>query len=152
MGEEDGGTSSEGAQLSADRLTSIASGREADTLDLGVGVDYAEDSGVKRCVVSMTLWLARVVTRLSEVASVRRPSVVVSSMGCRETEQDILLYFSGASVRHSSTRGGCADEEGVYGLAERKEGTSAVLPWSYGTAGAKVVEAALSWTVLFEFG
>ena len=113
MGKEDGGKSSEGAQLSAERLRSISSGREADTLDLGVVVDHAEGSGVERCVVSMTLWLARVVTRLSEVASVRRPSVVVSSMGCRETEKDILLYFSGASVRHSSTRGGCADEEGV---------------------------------------
>ena len=120
MREGGDGTSSEVARLSAECSTSTASGGEAEALDLGGGVD-AEGSRVERWVVSRLLCVGREVTGLGGVVSVRRLSVVVWSMVCRETEQDILLFRSGASVRVSSTR------------------TGAVLPWPCGTAGVKVV-------------
>ena len=96
--------------------------------------------------------VARVVTGLSEVAGLQRLSVVVWSMGCDETEAGALLSCGDASGMLSSLRSGGADEEGLYGLPERKGGAGAVLPWSCGTAGAKAVEPGSSWTLLVEPG
>lgn len=90
------------------------------------------------------------VTGLGEVASVRRLSMVVWSTGCREIEENILLFRGSTSVRPSSTGSGCGDEEGAYGLPEREDETCAVLSWSCGTAGAEAVEAESSWTLLVE--
>ena len=76
---------------------------EDDALDLGGGVDAeGEGSGVERCIVSMLPCVARVVTRLGEVAGVRRLSVVVWSMCCKKTEEDILFFRGDAFVIFSS--------------------------------------------------
>ena len=151
MGESDGGMSSVRAQLSAECSTSTASGREAEALDVGGGVD-ADGSRVERCIVSMLPCVAREVAGLGEVAGLQRLSVVVWSMGCNETEAGALPSRGDASGMLSSLRSGGEDEEGVYGLPERKGGAGAVLPWSCGTAGGKTVEAGSSWTLLVESG
>ena len=103
-GEGDDTNSREGGQPSAGCSITTDSGREDEALDLrGVNADAeAEGSGAKMCIESMLPCVVQVVTGLGDVAGVRRPSVVVSS-GFRGTEEDILLFPSGACVRFSST-------------------------------------------------
>ena len=70
VGEGDDRTfrSFEGARLSAVCSTAMSAGREADTFDLG-GPDVEE--------WPMPMSIAQLVTGLSELVGVRRPSVVV---------------------------------------------------------------------------
>ena len=100
----------EGARLSAECQTAMSSGGEADTFDLGEGLD------AECCVV-----LEGSRTGVGEMVGMRRPSVVVRPMTCVEVETEIRLSSVSASVKTGS--GECVGEGGGSGLV--MEGTKA---------------------------